>query len=183
MAFTGSFIFFLREASREETFSFFLLTQRVLVLQKKLKLFLIVTAAQRNICAATAIRTAIGSVVQFVFKGGLAGWVLSFLTCCCPGQWVTVTTSFIVSSFQKVSLILAKCEKNLILSLFYWTAVMLSMGAVHQQYFTALIANHLSLARTRVCLAGTQTVWRLEGMAKSTFLHSFAFRWNCLYCA
>lgn len=174
MAFTGSFFCFSPEASVEEPFSFFLLTQRVLVLQKMLKLSLIVAVAQRNICVVTAIRTAIGSVVQFVFKGGLAEWVLSFLTCCCPGQWVTVTTSFIVSSFQKVSLILAKCEKNLILSLFYWTAVMLSMGVAHQQYFTALIAKPpCPLARTCTCLAGTQTVWKHDSMAKSwlTFLH------------
>lgn len=172
MAFTGLFFCFSPEASIEEPFSFFLLTQRVLVLQKMLQLFLIVTVAQRNICIAASSRTAIGSVVQFVFKGGLAGWGLSFQTCCCPGQWVTLTTSFIVSSFQKVSLILAKCEKNLILSLFYWTTVMLSMGGVHQPYFTVPIAKPpCPLARTCMCLAGTQPVWKHQAMAKSTFLH------------
>lgn len=73
MAFTGSFFCFSPETSIEKLFSFFLLTQRVLVLQNMLKLFLIVTVAQRNICVVTAIRTAIGTVVQSVFKGGLAG--------------------------------------------------------------------------------------------------------------
>lgn len=50
---------------------------------------------------------------------------------------------FCCSGFQKVGLMLSKREKKLILSLFYCTSVMMSMGVVHQQYFTALIAKLL----------------------------------------
>lgn len=50
----------LTETSIVEPFSFFLLTQTVLSLQKRLKIFLIVTVAQINICV---VITAIGAVV------------------------------------------------------------------------------------------------------------------------
>lgn len=173
MALTGWGFCFSPETSREEPFSFFLLTQRVLTLQKMLKIFLIVTVIQRNMCCYyhyNCYRCC--CAICFQRRSGRMSTVFSGLLL--PRAVGDSNNIFYCSSFQKVRLILAKCEKNLVLSLFYWTAVMMSIGVVHQQYFTALIAK-LLCPLSRIGHACDWQAQRLsesvKAVAKSTFLH------------
>lgn len=50
------------------------------MLQKMLKIFLIVITAQRNFCVVIIMMNVISAVVKSVFKGGLSRWALSILT-------------------------------------------------------------------------------------------------------
>lgn len=153
-----------------------------------LKIFLIVTVTQRNMCCYyhyNCYRCC--CAICFQRRSGRMSPVFSDLLL--PRAVGDCNNIFYCSSFQKVRLILAKCEKNLVLSLFYWTTVMMSMGVVHQQYFTALIAK-LLCPLSRIGHACDWQAQRLsesvKAVAKSTFCiirYSPAFRWKGFYWA